>query len=150
MRADVLACMDGQRRWIERRRDGAVKMTTIGVDVAQGGRAETVMAPLYGNRFEALIKRRGVDTTNGPAVAALGVEHMRDHCQVNIDLSGGWGGSARDHLQAQGIDVVGVVFGAGSNQRTREPDIAARWCPVSEVRDTSQHGLTRTSETKGH
>jgi hypothetical protein len=48
------------------------------------------------------------------------VEHMRDHCQVNIDLSGGWGGSARDHLQAQGIDVVGVVFGAGSNQRTRD------------------------------
>src|SRR5262245_49661224 len=46
--------------------------------------------------------------------------HMRDRCQVNIDLSGGWGGSARDHLQAHGIDVVGVVFGAGSNQRTRD------------------------------
>jgi hypothetical protein len=33
-----------------------------------------------GNRFEELIKRKGVDTTNGPAVAALVVEHMRDRC----------------------------------------------------------------------
>ena len=108
------------QRYIDHQRDPAVKMTTLGVDVAQGGRAETVLAPLYGNRFEELIKRKGVDTTNGPAVAALVVEHMRDHCQVNIDLTGGWGGSARDHLQAQRIDVVGVVFGAGSNQRTKD------------------------------
>jgi len=109
-----------QERWASRRRDPALRMTTIGVDVAQGGAAETVLAPLYGNRFEDLVKRKGVDTTNGPAVAALVVEHMRDHCQVNIDLSGGWGGSARDHLEAQGINVVGVVFGAGSDQRTRD------------------------------
>ena len=54
------------------------------------------------------------------ASAALVVEHMRDRCQVNIDLSGGWGGSARDHLEAQGINVVGVVFGAGSDQRTKD------------------------------
>jgi hypothetical protein len=109
-----------QQRYVDSKRDPAVKMMTLGVDVAQGGRDETVLAPLYGNRFEELIKRKGVDTTNGPAVAALVVEHMRDRCQVNIDLSGGWGGSARDHLQAQGIDVVGVVFGAGSAQRTRD------------------------------
>jgi hypothetical protein len=95
-------------------------MTTVGVDVAQGGRDETVLAPLYGNRFEELIKRKGVDTTNGPAVAALVVQHMRDGCQVNIDLSGGWGGSARDHLVAQGIHVVPVVFSAGSDERTKD------------------------------
>src|SRR5215216_4185828 len=111
---------EAQRRYVERQRDPAVKMTTLGVDVAQGGRDETVLAPLYGNRFEALIKRKGIDTTNGPAVAALVVEHMRDRCLVNIDLSGGWGGSARDHLAAQGIDVLGVVFGAGSAQRTKD------------------------------
>jgi hypothetical protein len=109
-----------QQRWVDRKRDPALKMTTIGVDVAQGGRDETVLAPLYGNRFEELIKRKGMDTTNGPAVAALVVEHMRDRCQVNIDLSGGWGGSARDHLEAQGIAVVGVVFGGGSDQRTKD------------------------------
>src|SRR5262245_31475003 len=32
----------------------------------------------------------------------------------------------------------------------RFPALNRRWCPVSEVRDTPQHTLTRTSETKGH
>ena len=81
---------------------------------------DTVLAPLYGTWFAELIKRKGVDTTNGPAVAALVLEHMRDRAQVNIDLTGGWGGSARDHLVAQGLDVVGVVFSAGSSARTKD------------------------------
>ena len=37
-------------------------------------------------------------------------------CHSYIDLSGGWGGSARDHLQAHGIIVIGVVFGAVSER----------------------------------
>jgi hypothetical protein len=102
--------------------DGAqgLKMTTIGVDVAQGGTDETVLAPLYGTWFAEMIKRKGIDTTNGPAVAALVIEHMRNGCQVNIDLTGGWGGSARDHLVAQGIPVEPVVFSQGSNARTMD------------------------------
>ena len=40
-------------------------MTTIGVDVAQGGADETVLAPLHGTWFGELIKRKGIDTTNG-------------------------------------------------------------------------------------
>lgn len=109
-----------QQRWRDKKPDPAAKMLTLGVDVAQGGSDETVLAPLFGTRFAELVKRKGVDTTNGPSVAALVVEHMRDRAQVNIDMSGGWGGSARDHLQAQGIEVVGVVFGSGSDQRTKD------------------------------
>jgi hypothetical protein len=109
-----------QQRYLDHQRDPAVPMTTLGVDVAQGGRDETVLAPLYGNRFETLIKRKGIDTTNGPAVAALVIENMRDCCQVNIDLSGGWGGSAYDHLREQRIYVIGVNFGAGSMARTKD------------------------------
>jgi hypothetical protein len=97
-----------------------VKMLTMGVDVAQGGPDDTVLAPLYGNWFAELVKVRGIDTKNGPAVAGLVLQHMRDRCQVNIDLTGGWGGSARDHLEAQGINVVGVVFSEGSDQMTRD------------------------------
>ena len=79
-----------QERW---RPDGGrgVKMTTIGIDVAQGGADDTVLAPLHGTWFAPLIKRRGIDTTNGPAVVALVVEHMRDTAQIVIDLTGGWG-----------------------------------------------------------
>jgi hypothetical protein len=108
-----------QERWSA---DGArgLKMTTVGVDVAQGGADETVLAPLFGVWFAELVKRKGVDTTNGPAVAGLVIEHMRDRCQVNMDLTGGWGGSARDHLIAQGITVEPVVFSEGSSERTRD------------------------------
>ena len=108
-----------QARW---RPDGGagVKMITLGVDVAQGGAADTVLAPLHGSWFAPLIKRRGIDTTNGPAVAALAIEHMRDGCQINIDLTGGWGGSAFDHLAAQRIRVEPVVFSAASRERSKD------------------------------
>jgi len=102
--------------------DGAhgLKMTTLGVDVAQGGADETVLVALHGTWFATPVRRRGIDTTNGPAVAGLVIEVMRDGCQVNIDLTGGWGGSARDHLMAQGIRVEPVVFSQGSPERTRD------------------------------
>src|SRR5262245_25267722 len=96
------------------------RMTTVGVDVAQGGADDTVLARCHGTWFAELIRRKGVDPSNGPAVAALVLEHMRDRAQVNIDLTGGWGGSARDHLVAQGLGVTGVVFSAGSAARTRD------------------------------
>jgi hypothetical protein len=100
--------------------DGAqgLKMTTLGVDVAQGGADETVLVALHGTWFATPVRRRGVDTSNGPAVAGLVIEVMRDGCQVNIDLTGGWGGSARDHLLALGIRVEPVVF---SQARARAP-----------------------------
>ncbi len=113
--------------WIERAQerwtpDGGrgVKMTTIGVDIALGGADDTVLAPLHDTWFAPLIKCRGIDTTNGPAVAALIVQHRRDGAQVVIDLTGGWGGSAFDHLAALGIRAEPVVFSAGSPERTRD------------------------------
>jgi Terminase large subunit, T4likevirus-type, N-terminal len=111
-----------QARWSpDRGRDTA--MTTMGVDVAQGGGDDTVLAVLHGTWFAPLVRRRGIDTTNGPAVAALVIEHMRDRCQVNIDLTGGWGGSARDHLVQAGVKVEPVVFSAASGERTRDGEL---------------------------
>lgn len=113
--------------WIEQafgrwKPDGAqgLKMLTLGVDVAQGGADETVLAALHGTWFAPLIKCRGIDTANGPAVAAIVVQHVRDGAQINIDLTGGWGGSARDHLVSLGMRVEPVIFSQGSNQRTRD------------------------------
>jgi hypothetical protein len=110
---------EAQRRW---KPDGGqgLKMLTLGVDVAQGGADETVLAALHGTWVAPLIKRRGIDTANGPAVAALVVEHVRDGAQINIDLTGGWGGSARDHLAALGMRVEPVIFSQGSNEHTRD------------------------------
>lgn len=109
-----------QKRWETSRPAAHIKMASIGVDVAQGGADDTVLAPLFGTWFAELVKRRGVNTTNGPEVAALVMQHMRDRCAVNIDLTGGWGISAKDHLEAQGVTVNGVVFSAGSDRQTKD------------------------------
>ena len=132
-----------QERWTP---DGGRdrKMTTLGVDVAQGGADETVLAPLFVTWFGELTKRRGMDTSNGPAVAGLVIEHMRDKCQINIDLTGGWGGSARDHLVAQGINVEPVVFSGASAERTRDSQLefhnmrAQLWWQFREALDPTQ------------
>lgn len=98
-----------QKRWAKGKPTGA-RMLTLEVDVAQGGSDETVLAPLYGNWFDELVKRKGIDTKDGPTVSALVINTMRDRSKINIDLTGGWGGLARDHLQAQGINVKAVIF----------------------------------------
>jgi hypothetical protein len=84
-------------------------MTTLGVDVAQGGADDTVLA-----RCTAPGSRRrcggAASTRQRPGGRRLVIEQMRDGAQVNIDLTGGWGGSARDHLAGAGHRVEPVVF----------------------------------------
>lgn len=99
--------------------DGA-KMTAIGVDVAQGGDDNTVLAPRHGSWFAPLRRHRGVDTPNGPSVAALVIAAMRDGAQVNIDLGGGWGGSAYDFMAEQEMSVMGINPASGSVAKTAD------------------------------
>lgn len=100
-------------------------MLAMGVDVAQGGADMTVIAPLYtGNVIGQPIRRKGVDTTDGPSVASLILKERRDGALIAIDMSGGWGGSARDHLRTNNdIDAIAVVFGAGSHGRDRQSNM---------------------------
>jgi hypothetical protein len=133
-----------QARWAKGKREGA-RMLALGVDVAQGGADETVLAPLYGTWFDELIKRKGVDTKDGAAVSALIVQTMRDRCNINIDYTGGWGGGTVTHLTAAGgIDpsrINSVVFSAGSNEKTKDGALtfanmrAALWWRFREALD---------------
>jgi len=108
-----------QTRWREAgsNPDKDLAMTALGVDVAQGGRDETVLSPRYGSWFAEQIYRPGVETPNGPSVAALVVSQLRDGAVVGIDLGGGWGGSAFDHLRENGIAVEGLVPSERSTAR---------------------------------
>jgi len=132
-----------QGRWTP---DGGrgIRMTTLGVDVAQGGGDDTVLAALHGTWFAPPVRRRGIDTTNGPAVAAVVIEQIRDGALVVIDLTGGWGGSARDHLVALGMRVEPVVFSQASRERTRDGELtflnrrAALWWKFREALDPVQ------------
>ena len=68
------------------------------------------------------------------------LQHARPRAD-QIDLTGGWGGSARDHLVAQGIIVEPVVFSQGSNALTRDGQLTFHnvrselWWGVREALD---------------
>jgi hypothetical protein len=108
-----------QERWTP---DGgrSVPMTSMGVDVAQGGKDMTVFSRRHGSWFDNLLTWKGIETTDGPAVAGRILQHVRDAAQVNIDLGGGWGGSAFDHLKGLEIATFGFVPSAQSTGRTRD------------------------------
>ena len=74
-------------------------MTALGVDVAQGGSDLTVLAARHGGWFARLKTYRGVDTHDGPSVAGLIFMQLRDAAEVVLDMGGGYGGSAYDHLK---------------------------------------------------
>lgn len=108
-----------QQRWEEGKRPEDAPMTAVGVDVAQGGRDETVLSPRWDNWFGKQRCVAGADTPDGPTVAALVMSALRDGAQVNIDLSGGWGGSAFDHLRTAGVPIAGLNGAERSEARDR-------------------------------
>lgn len=105
-----------QARW---KPDGdRVPQICLAVDVAQGGADQTVLAPLHGEWIGPLICHPGVQTPDGPTVAALAVQHRKGRAFLVIDCTGGWGGSAADHLQAQRMHVHRFVAAGGSDERS--------------------------------
>lgn len=107
-----------QARW-SRGRGKGVPMVSIGVDVAQGGPDNTVLAPLWDDWFDNLILVPGKGTPDGPAVAGLVTQHRRGNALVVMDCTGGWGGSARDHLMQQNVRVHAFVASTKSESRTK-------------------------------
>lgn len=90
-----------------------MKMIAIGADIAQGGEARTVLAPLRGARFEELIKKPGHETPDGPSVASFLLTNRKDNAGIVLDMGGGWGGSTKDHLRTN-HDIVAIPFLPGS------------------------------------
>jgi hypothetical protein len=98
-------------------------MRSLGVDPAQGGPDKTAIAPLHDeNYFGRIETRPGVETPDGPSVAALILKLRRNNAAVAIDMTGGWGGSARDHLKTHNeVTATSIVFsseGPGKDKQT--------------------------------
>src|SRR6185312_17439097 len=79
-----------------------------------GGPDKTAIARLHeGNHFASIESRPGIETPDGPSVAALILKLRRDSAAIGIDMTGGWGGSARDHLKTNNeITAIPIVFSA--------------------------------------
>ena len=85
-----------QERWKARSRPES-PMSALGVDVARGGRDQTLLAPRYGNWFGELQAFPGSSTPDGPAVATLVMQCRTHSAVVQVDVIG-VGGSVVDHL----------------------------------------------------
>lgn len=110
-----------QARWVK---PVGKRMRALGVDVAQGGRDSTVIAPLYDPAtFDTIKSWPGAQTPDGPTVANLILKERKDGAAIAIDTTGGWGGSARDHLKTNHqIKAHAIVYSAradGGDMQTR-------------------------------
>lgn len=95
-------------RW--QKRDVKPAMDTMGVDVARGGKDETVIARRHGNWYDELLVYPGKETPDGPTVAGQVMTHRRDSAPVAIDVIG-VGASPYDFLRENEIQVLGVNVG---------------------------------------
>lgn len=100
---------EAQARWTG---EPSGRMRSIAIDPAQGGPDKTALSRLHdGNHFASIESRPGAETPDGPSVAALILKLRRDGAAIGIDMTGGWGGSARDHLRTNNqIDTTAIVF----------------------------------------
>jgi len=80
-----------------------VPMCTMGVDIAQGGKDKTVIAPRYDYWFSPLIRIKGEDTPLGRDVASQIMKHRIHNAKVILDMGGGYGSGAYECL----VDNIG-------------------------------------------
>lgn len=97
-----------------------VPMCAIGIDVAQGGADNTVLAPRYDGWYPPLTVVPGAQTPGGTDVAGLVISKRRDSATAVVDIGGGWGGDAYAHLKANDIDSVGFLGVKASTRRTKD------------------------------
>lgn len=136
-----------QARWVKHPNPPlGVPMCSMGVDPAQGGNDDTVIAPRYDAWFAELITRPGRETPMGKDVAGLILSHRRDGALVILDMGGGYGGATYEHLDANEIPVRGYKGATAVETRTRDRQLkfvnkrSESYWRFREALDPSQEG----------
>lgn len=135
-----------QKRWIEHGKPSGVPMCALAADIAQGGADQTVMAMRYDGWYDKLLTMPGKSTPDGKSVAGLVVQNRRDDCKVVLDMGGGYGGAAYEHLKDNDIDVYPYKGAEGTTEKTAEGTLgfynvrAAAYWRFREALDPSQPG----------
>ena len=152
-RDDVNQCIptawvrDAQVRWLRNPKPRlGVPMCAIGVDVAQGGTDETVLAPRYDDWFAEFITKPGVETPLGSDVAGMIVGARRDKAIIVLDMGGGYGGATYECLLNNEVEVVPYKGVTAVETRTKDRQLKffnkrteAYW-RFREALDPSQEG----------
>jgi hypothetical protein len=101
-------------RWTDRSPKG--DMDSMGLDVARGGKDNTVIAKRHGMWIDKLSRHKGSDTPDGPATAALAINQRRDQAPVHVDIIG-VGSSPYDFLKENGCHAIAVNVAEGTKER---------------------------------
>jgi len=101
-----------QQRWRESAPASNLQ-TALGVDVARGGKDQTVIAERRGEWITSLTKLPGKDTPDGPSVVTLIVAILSGDPIVNIDVIG-VGSSVYDHARDL-CRARAINFGEGTS-----------------------------------
>ena len=103
-----------QARW--KAKDSKGVLDSMGVDVARGGRDETVIANRYGSWYDEPIAYPGTATPDGPSVCAVVITNRRDKPPVHVAVIG-VGTSVVDHAKDKDIHVVALNNAEGTKKR---------------------------------
>lgn len=123
-----------------------VPMTAMGVDVAQGGADQTVLAFRHDAWFGRPIVVRGSETPTGSDAAALIIKHRRDGAAIIVDCGGGFGGSVIQRLKDNFLAADDFNGAHKSGRRTKDRKLnfanrrAEAWWALREALDPDQHG----------
>ena len=101
-------------RW--RRPDVLPAMDSMGVDVARGGKDETIIARRHGMWFDVPVAYPGRDTPDGAATAGLVVAALRDRAPVHVDGIG-IGAAVYDFLRHAGQQAISVNVAERATRR---------------------------------
>lgn len=106
-----------QERW-EKRPRPTTPLTALGVDVARGGKDQTMLARRYDNWFAELERHPGTETPNGQEVARLVIAATAGEpgATIAVDVIG-VGASVYDLLTMQGLPAQGINFAERTDAR---------------------------------
>ena len=110
--------LQANERWREGKPDG-VGMSSLGLDVARGGRDDTVFAPRWGAWFDELSIVPGRQTPDGTSVAVLAAGKLWEGAVIGID-SIGVGADAETSLKNAGLPYETLNGAERATAHTRD------------------------------
>lgn len=109
-----------QNRWEDK--PPSHPMSNMGVDVAEGGRDNTVFMPRYGDWYARPIVYPGKETEHHTITSGLVIAALKDGAPASIDVIGP-GGAVYGHLNANNVAVIAMK----GDQQTNATDRSGRF-----------------------
>lgn len=97
---------------------GVFAMDSYGLDVARGGKDNTIGYGRHGFWYNRANVLEGIQSKDGPASASFAVSHVRDGAPIHVDIIG-VGASTYDFLKQSGMHVIPVDVRNAANSFDR-------------------------------